>query len=94
MSKPITVSEALRLIELAREVDGGSSVQPWIGTIYRDQAAIVLWRASYGALLEYLREWIENDKKDCHGIGRLEAIALAPLVTWADAHYLNWRSPR
>lgn len=130
MSKPITVAEALRLIELAREVDGKATKAPWFlstrgfdgfsgvpgeridrhifftgwNACSRDQesqsnaAAIALWRASYGALLEYLRGIIEFEGEvhqvlDDEHCGFM-LTALAPLVTWADAHYPNWRSPR
>lgn len=64
MSKPITVPEALRLIELAREVDGKAepsgiaSRTYWTGPWERSDSpqveAIQLWRASYGALLDAL----------------------------------------
>lgn len=118
MSKPITVSEALRLIELAREVDWKATPGDWFVSggqlrslwdhdgrnLYVARAgdmdihnlsAMILWRASYGALLKYLKHVVEYD-----GISPRSPLApdvrkaLAPLITWADANHPNWRSPR
>lgn len=77
----LTVCEALRLIDLARKQM--VRFEKEIGCC----SNCVLARASYGALLEYLRAWVESGPMEA-----AELAALAPLEAWADRERPGWRN--
>lgn len=101
----ITVSEALKLIELAREVDrkaGGEGGAHYASACSECGAAIRMWNASYGALLDALEANLRAQQSfQVQRLGRepnefpihpVYLAALAPLVTWADANHPVWRT--
>ena len=90
----LTVSEALRLIELARETY--EDAKPFTRQHCTDagcDAFEKLSRASYGALLEYLRSALVGFRgHDKLAPSSHLAVALAPLVAWADREKPGWRT--